>query len=162
MFSSRFRRTLRKREAVLTRKFFFLFFHALNSSRFRSALRKRERNVSPFYVFFTIRKGAFAMLYGYEKENLVIMLTEILFFICQTWQKCVLISTMLSMIFFCSCFKLRTHAVILIHDLGSTKFWHVFFPLTRKFFSSFSCTKFVPFPECSPETGEKCITFLRF
>ena len=50
MFSSRFRTTLRKREAVLTRKL-FLLFHALNSSRFRSALRKREKNVSAFYVF---------------------------------------------------------------------------------------------------------------
>ena len=47
--------------------------------------------------------------------------------------------------FFRSCFKLCTHAVILIHDLGSTKFWHVFFP----------------FPENSPETGS-CFDTVNF
>ena len=74
----------------------FFLFHALNSSRFRSALRKREKNVSAIYVFHYNNKRWVCIALWIPKI-FVIMLTGILFFICQTWQKCVLIFTILCM-----------------------------------------------------------------
>ena len=136
MFSSRFRRTLRKREAVLTRKFLFSF-SCNNFVPFPECSPETGEKCITFLRFFYHNKSCVCNVlwipkgkFGYHANMTFVFhmsdLTEMCFDFYNVIDD-----------YFRSCFKLRTHAVILIHDLGSTKFWHVFFP----------------FPENSPETG---------